>query len=120
MDISTLKKEIKARGWTYAKLADELKISVGSLKGIMCGARPLTKQLAAHIQLLLEGHKEAMLVYHIDLTDSEVLELCGRHILNEEERAQAVEAVLRHNLMELAELGKQFDWTPEERKALGI
>lgn len=62
-----------------------------------------------------------MLVCHVNLNERKAQEICGCHVLSSEERATAIDAVIRYNLQELVELGKVWDgWSEEERRILGL
>lgn len=121
MTISEIKDELSRRGWTQADLAEKLAYSAKSLYEVMRGARPMTASLRRHIELLLSEPRETILVYKVDLTDSQVTELCGVDCpVDTDSRAAAVEAVLHHNLKELIELGKMCTWNESERAFLGV
>ncbi len=121
VNIEEIKAEIKARGWTQANLAAKLNISNGSMRNILSGAAPLTKQLASHIELLLEKERDCMFLYKIELPEAKVTELCGRATCQtEEDRLTAIDAIIRHNLAELIELGRTCQWTAAEREALHL
>ena len=125
MNVEEIKAELKARGWTYAMLADKLGMSEGRIKTIMSGKDELKKTLKNHIELLFASPASAVLVYRIDLTSSEVAELCGSREFPETEKgradlANAVEAVLHHNMEHLASIGMKCRWSEKEKAWLGI
>lgn len=125
MNKEEIKAELKARGWTYAMLADKLGMSEGRIKTIMSSKEELKKTLQNHIELLFASPSSAVLVYRIDLTTDEVSELCGSREFPDTEKgradlAKAVEAVLHHNMEHLAALGKKCNWSDKEKAWLGI
>lgn len=116
-----IKNAMAERGLTQVALAGALGINPKGLNEILRGARPMTAALRNHISLLLSQPREAVLVYRVDISEGRVEELCGRRACAvESDRVAAVEAVLRHNLAELVELGKKCDWSDEERMFLGL
>lgn len=117
MTIEEIKDELKARKWTQAQLAEKLHMNAKALSGILCGARPLTDTLAAHISLLLEKERDCVFVYKVELPEAKVQELCGGAVC-EEDRQAAIEAIIHHNLQELIELGKKCLWSEQERDFL--
>lgn len=61
------------------------------------------------------------MVYRVDVPSHKVEELtAGRGCVTEEDHREAMQAILEHNLQELIKIGAQLDWTPEQRRALGL
>lgn len=120
MTINEIKESLEQRGISQKDLAEQLHIHPMSLSKILRGAAPLTDQLAAHIEYVL-GKREAVLVYRVDVPDGKAQELtAGRGCVTEADHRLALKAIIEHNIQELARLGAQLDWTPEQREALGI
>lgn len=125
MDTESIRKELAARGWSYLDFAKKLKISESSVKHYLCGERIIPKQLMEHIKLFFASEQNAVLVYKLSLTDKQVLDLTrGRQFDDTAEgyaaRVRALEAVVQHKFAQLAEYGKACNWTPEERRWLGL
>lgn len=119
MTLEEIKAEMEARHMTITDLAAELDITADGLGRILSGKRPMTGQLSRHIALLFERARDAVFVYKITLPEAKVEELIGqRTCLTESDRRAAIEAIIRHNLQQLVELGKQVPWSPEERQYL--
>lgn len=120
MTIEEINEKMKERGWTNRRLAEELGVNESSLGQILKGRRPMTEQLARHIEYIF-GKREAMLVYRVEVPDCKVMELtAGRGCVTEADHRLALKAIIEHNLHELAKLGAELDWTAEQREALGI
>ena len=122
MTTDEIKKKMTERGWSITELASKLDITADGLGRILSGKRPLTGQLSNHIELLLAQPREATLLYKINLTEGTTAELLGDKACTcKDDYLPALEAVIRHNLVELVNRGATMvDWTDEERKALGI
>ena len=120
MTIDEINERLRLQGWTNRRLADELGVNESSLGQILKGNRPLTEQLSRHIEYVL-GKREAVLVYRVDVPTHKVEELtAGRGCVTEADHREALQAIIEHNLQELAKLGAELDWTAEQREALGI
>ena len=120
MTINEIKEILEQRGISQKDLAEQLHIHPMSLSKILRGAAPLTEQLAAHIEYVL-GKREAVLVYRVDVPEGKAQELtAGRGCVTEADHRLALKAIIEHNLHELARLGAQLDWTPEQRAAFGL
>jgi transcriptional regulator with XRE-family HTH domain len=120
MTIDEINEKLRLQGWTNRRLADELGVNESSLGQILKGNRPLTEQLSRHIEYVL-GKREAVLVYRVDVPTHKVEELtAGRGCVTEADHREALQAIIEHNLQELAKLGAELEWTPEQREALGI
>ena len=121
MTIEQIKNRMNELGWSITDLASKLDITADGLGRILAGKRPLTGQLANHIELLLAQPREATLLYKINLTEGKTAELLGDKACTvKEDYLAALEAVIHHNLTKLVERGAAIDWSDEERKALGI
>ena len=121
MTIDEIKAALEAQGLTQADLAKKLGCNAKALNEVLRGARPLTSTMHNHIRLLLREPRAAVLVYRVDVNEAQARELLGANCsANPADRPAAIEAVIHHNLRELIELGKQCEWTPEERRFLGI
>lgn len=113
MTLEDIKNELNRRGMTQADLAQKLCLSKDAVNKVLNGRAPLTDTLKRHIELLLFGQREALLVYRVNLTDGQVMELCGdKCAANPKDRTAAVEAVVQHNLQELVALGRGYKWPP--------
>ncbi len=120
MTIEEIKEILEQRGISQKDLAEQLHIHPMSLSRILRGAAPLSEQLESHIEYVL-GKREAVLVYRVDVPDGKAQELtAGRGCVTEADHRLALKAIIEHNLHELARLGAQLEWTPEQRAALGI
>lgn len=117
MTVDEIKTTLKAMGWTQAMLAEKLCMHPGTVKNILSGQTKLTDQLAAHIELLLNDQMEQTLIFKVTYPDA----LCERWVpgwerLTEEQRVQAVEAVLQSAAEQLA---ADYERTlPEEDRAM--
>lgn len=112
MTIDDVKKELKARGWSYADLARKISMSEVQIKDIMRGKAVLRKTLQNHLSLLFSMPDMAVLVYKINLTEKQVEDLtAGEQFPDTEEgqrrKEEAVQMVLRHNAETLAALRKK-------------
>lgn len=120
MTIEEIKAILEQRGISQKDLAEQLHIHPMSLSRILRGAAPLSEQLARHIEYIF-GKREAVLVYRVDVPTHKVEELtAGRGCVTEADHREALQAIIEHNLQELAKLGAELDWTAEQREALGI
>lgn len=120
MTIEEIKKIMDARGMTIRELAQELGMNESGLGEILRGKRKLTDTLSRHIALIL-GKREAVLVYTIDIDEKRVKELtAGRGCVTDADHKAAMDAIIHANLQELIRLGATLDWSPEERRALGL
>ena len=118
MTIEQIKNALKDRGWTYAHLAEKLKVHPGSIKGVLSGKRVLTNQLAAHIELLLKDTQEQLIMYKVTFPDATVESwVPGWERLTPEQRQQAVGAVIEEAARQLMEEGAAA-LTPEELEGL--
>lgn len=125
MTIDDIRRELDARGWSYADLAARVYMSEGQIKDIMRGKAVLRKTLQSHLELLFEADRRAVLVYDVNLTDKQVLDLTsGKQFPDTPEGRQrmmdALEAVISHNIRRLADYGRACNWTPAERKWLQL
>ena len=122
MDTETLKARMAEHGYTIASLAEKLGVGYNTLRHIMAGRAQLTTALSNHLELLFAQPREATLLYKINLTEGTTAELLGDKACTcKDDYLPALEAVIRHNLVELVNRGATMvDWTDEERKALGI
>lgn len=103
MTVDEIKSALKAMGWTQAMLAEKLRVHPGTVKNILSGQTKLTDQLSAHIELLLNNSTEQLLIFKVSYPDA----ICERWVpgwerLTEEQRVQAVEAVLQSAAEQLA------------------
>lgn len=121
MTTDEIKEKMKELGMSQVALAEKLGITKDNLNRILSGKQPLTKVLSNHIELLLSQPREATLLYKVNITEGTVAELLGdRACTVKADRDKALEAIIRHNLVELVEKGAKLDWSDEERKALGL
>lgn len=117
MTTEEIKKKLEQIGWTQKDLADRLHIHPMSLNRVLAGRAALTPQLEAHIELLLNDQMEQTLIFKVTYPDA----ICERWVpgwerLTEEQRVQAVEAVLQSAAEQLA---ADYERTlPEEDRAL--
>ena len=122
MTLEQINKTLEERRLTTRWLANQLSINESGLGQILNGNRTLTDQLRKHIEFILAQPREATLLYKINLTEGTTAELLGDKACTcKDDYLPALEAVIRHNLVELVNRGATMvDWTDEERKALGI
>lgn len=118
MTIDEINASLAALGWTKKELADRLHIHPVTLNLILTGKNKLTDQLAAHIELLLKDQQEQLLIFKVSYPDA----LCERWVpgwerLTEEQRVQAVEAVLQSAAEQLA-ADYERTLAPEDREQL--
>lgn len=118
MTIDEIKQELKARGWTYADLANRLKMNEGSLKGILSGGRVLTKTLENHIELLFQQTRTAVFVYSVDIPDGTCREwVPGWDDMTQKQRECAVRAVVMKTLERLKQIGMEC-LSEQDREAM--
>lgn len=127
MELDEIREELKKRGYTIEDLAAELGMNRSSVSRVLNGTNPLKESLRRHIELLLKGGDEAVFVYRVNLTSSQVRELCGEKYLGAAEdkngalqlsarASRALRLIIMHNLKRLAEAGKESPaWSPEDR-----
>lgn len=120
MTSQEIKEIMAARGLGQKELADELGINAGSLCQILAGKRPLTEQLARHIEYVLGVRKNQLMVFNVELPEGEVQRFVpGWDKLSPEEQRKAALAVARNVLRELIETGRAA-LTPEELEELRL
>lgn len=120
MTLEELKQAVLKKWPTIKECAEELGVSYNTLQSALSGKNPLTKALKNHLTLAL-GKREAIMVYRVDIDTKKVEELtAGRGCVTEADHRAAMNAILHSNLQELIRLGSTLDWTPEERRALGL
>ena len=118
MTIEEINAALVSLGWTKKELAERLHIHPVTLNLILSGKNKLTDQLAAHIELLLKDQQEQLLIFKVSYPDA----LCERWVpgwerLTEEQRVQAVEAVLQSAAEQLA-ADYERTLTPEDREMI--
>lgn len=120
MTLEEINREISERKKKVSELAEELGVNTNSLRQILAGQRPLTEQLARHISYVL-GKRESILVYRVQASEKRVEELtAGKGCKCDKDRVEAMQAIIAYNMQQLAELGEQASWTPEQRAAWGL
>lgn len=125
MNIDDIKEELKRRGWTYIDLAEKLAMGKSSIYNIMNGVSPLKESLRRHIELIFNEAESAVLVYKINLTERQVYDLtAGQQFPPTEEgqkrRAEAVEAVIKHNMEQLEKMGRTVFISRELRQIIKV
>lgn len=103
MTLEEIKKGMERVGWTQTELAEKLQMHPVALNRVLTGRAALRPTLAAHIKLLLRESMEQLMVFKVTYPDC----LCERWVpgwerLTEEQRVQAVEAVLQSAAEQLA------------------
>lgn len=117
MTLEEIRETLEKLGWSQGYLAEKLCMHPVALNAVLSGRRPLKPTLAAHIELLLKNSTEQLLIFKVSYPDA----LCERWVpgwerLTEEQRVQAVEAVLQSAAEQLA---ADYERTlPEEDRAL--
>lgn len=114
MTLDEIKHALKDRGWTQKELAEKLKLHPGTVKNILSGQKPLTEQLAAHIELLLESTQEQLIVFKLTFPDV----LCEKWLpgwegLTPEQRREGLEKVMAEVAAQICE-EEERKFTPEE------
>lgn len=105
------------QGITTRMMADKLSVSYDSLRLILSGKRPLTDQLAKHIEFILGTRKQQSFVYTVELPDATVRQWIPEFDkLSNEEQIKAIHAICESNLDHLIKLGAQ-SLTEKERQA---
>lgn len=113
-----IKAALKERGWTYAQLAEKLKIHPGTITNILSGKYPLKPSLAAHIELLLKDTQEQLIMYRVTFPDATCESwVPGWERLTAEQRQAAVGAVIEEAARQLMAEGAAA-MTPEEQEHL--
>lgn len=121
MNAEEIKQEIKKQGYSLATFAEKIEVGYTTLRLALSGKQPLTASLKNHIMLALREPSEVLLVYRVKLPEAACTELLGdKCSADKEARPAALEAVIRHNLTELAERGAALNWSDDERRALGL
>ena len=123
MTIDEIKAKMDKDGISIQELADKLSMSRDALSRVLNGKNVMKETLRKHIELILFPARTMMVVYTVDLPDAAVKRLLGadEYKLSAAEKRAALEAVLRHNLVELAKLGSTVAcWSDETRAALGL
>lgn len=120
MTLEEINQEMKARELSVRWLANELDMNEAALGQILLGNRPLKGTLARHIEYVL-GKRESILVYRVQASEKRVEELtAGKGCKCDKDRVEAMQAIIAYNMQQLAELGAQASWTPEQRAAWGL
>lgn len=118
MTLEEINEELKMRGWTNRKLAEELGVNESGLGQILKGNRPLTEQLSKHIEYVLNKRKQQTFIYTVDLPEGTVRSwVPGFDTLSPEEQQKALHAICRNVLAELAAKGAER-LTDKERAEL--
>ena len=118
MTLEEINEELKMRGWTNRKLAEELGVNESGLGQILKGNRPLTEQLSKHIEYVLNKRKQQTFIYTVDLPEGTVRNwVPGFETLSPEEQQKALHAICRNVLAELAAKGAER-LTDKERAEL--
>ncbi len=118
MTLEEINEELKMRGWTNRKLAEELGVNESGLGQILKGNRPLTEQLSKHIEYVLDKRKQQTFIYTVDLPEGTVRSwVPGFETLSPEEQQKTLHAICRNVLAELAAKGAER-LTDKERAEL--
>lgn len=121
MNIDEIKQALREKGITQAEFAQKLCLSKDAVNKVLNGRAPLTDTLKRHIELLLFGQREALLVYRVDVSTRKVEELtAGKGCVTPADHHAAMQAIAEYNLRELEKIGAGLDWTEEERRAFGL
>ena len=108
MTLEEINEELKERGWTNRKLAEELGVNESGLGQILKGNRPLTDQLSRHIEYVLGKRKQQTFVYTVDLPEGTVQSWLPHHAnMSEEEKRQALTAICQHIKADLIAAGER-------------
>lgn len=118
MDTNEIKQELDRRGWTAIKLAENLGVSAPSLRQVLCGSRPMTKQLEKHIELLFASTRTVFFAFTVDIPDA----TCRSWVpdwdnLTPKTQAKAVKAVVIETLEKLKKIGYE-NMTEADRRAM--
>lgn len=118
MTLEEINEELKMRGWTNRKLAEELGVNESGLGQILKGNRPLTEQLSKHIEYVLNKRKQQTFIYTVDLPEGTVRSwVPGFETLSPEEQQKSLHAICRNVLAELVAKGAER-LTDKERAEL--
>ena len=118
MDIAEIRSELQARGWTQEILAQKLSMNHKSINDILRGGRPLTAQLAKHIELLFQQTRTAVFVYSVDIPDGTCREwVPGWDDMTQKQRECAVRAVVMKTLERLKQIGMEC-LSDQDREAM--
>lgn len=108
MTLEEINEELKKRGWTNRKLAEELGVNESGLGQILKGNRPLTEQLSKHIEYVLDKRKQQTFIYTVDLPEYTVHSwVPGFATLSEEEQQKTLQAICHNIISDLSKLGTQ-------------
>ncbi|MBQ6941635.1 MAG: helix-turn-helix transcriptional regulator [Akkermansia sp.] len=106
MTLKEINEELKVRGWTNRKLADELGVNESGLGQILKGNRPLTEQLSKHIEYVLNKRKQQTFIFTVDLPEGTVQRwVPGFDSLTEEEKQKSLHAICKNIMHDLAVKG---------------
>lgn len=106
MTIDEIIEELKTKGWTNRKLAEELGVNESGLGQILKGNRPLTEQLSKHIEYVLNRRKQQTLVFTVDLPEGTAQRwMPGFDSLTEEEQQKTLHAICQNIIHDLAAKG---------------
>jgi len=106
MTLEEINEELKVRGWTNRKLADELGVNESGLGQILKGNRPLTEQLSKHIEYVLNKRKQQTFIFTVDLPEGTVQRwVPGFDSLTEEEKQKSLHAICENIMHDLAVKG---------------
>ena len=108
MTLEEINEELKVRGWTNRKLAEELGVNESGLGQILKGNRPLTEQLAKHIEYVLNKRKQQTFVFTVDLPEGTVQRwVPGFDTLTEDEKQKTLRAICQNIMRDLAAKGAE-------------
>lgn len=118
MLVGEITSEMERRGWSVNELAWRLHLTPAELQRILCGKKKLSRQLAAHIQLLFQRTADPIIYHTVSLPAT----LCKQWIpgwqkMNEKQRHKALEAALQSAAEQLALEGEQY-MNPDELEFL--
>lgn len=111
-DPACLEELRKARGWTYTEVARRARISVGTVRRVLVGERPVTTEIRGRVAIVLDEGCEACAAYvPAPATDPETIRACARsrRALGLTEHELAERAGLRVEVIRLFEAGKAGD-----------
>lgn len=116
--IDNIKETLKKNNLTAGELATILGVHPSHLRQILSGARPLTEQLAKHINLVLNIYKSQTFLYTVQLPEAVVRRwVPDFDKLSPEEQVKAGTAVLQNAAEHLIDIGKR-QLTPEKLEFL--
>lgn len=124
MTVDEIKTELERRGWSYADLAQKLALGKSAIYEAL-NKGTLRENLRRHIELVLSTPESAILIYKVNLTEKKVYDLTAQQQFpateeGQKQRAEAVAAVIKHNMQMLEEAGRTAELGDELKQIIKV